>query len=89
MKNKKLISDIRSVLINDWDPIGIGNNPNLSDEYDSYIGTIISILKQKLPIEAIIAFLENIETKEMGMESVDVKHLHNVATKLKSIEISF
>ena len=87
MKDRKLISDIRSVLINDWDPVGIGDNPNLSDEYDGYIGSIINILKQKLSIEVIITFLEKIETTEMGIDKVDVDHIHDVATKLKSIDI--
>ena len=85
MKDSKLISAIRSVLINDWDPVGIGDNPNLSDEYDSYIGSIINILKQRLPVETIVAFLEKVETTEMGIDNVDITHLHDVATKLKSI----
>ena len=85
MKNSKLISAIRSVLINDWDPAGIGDNPNLSDEYDGYIGSILNILKQRLPIETIVVFLEKVETTKMGIDNVDVTHLYDVATKLKSI----
>jgi hypothetical protein len=32
--------DIRTVLLRDWDPLGVGNNPKLSDEYDSCIPVI-------------------------------------------------
>ena len=85
MKNNKLISDIRFILINDWDPIGIGNNSNLEDEYDSYIGTIINILKQQPTIGAIVSYLEKIEKIEMGIDNVNIKQLYDVAKKLKNI----
>ena len=83
---KIIISNIRFVLISDWDPIGIGDIPNLSDEYDGYIGSIINILRQKLPIEAIVVLLEKIEKTEMGIDNIDVKSLYDVAVKLKKIE---
>jgi hypothetical protein len=82
---KKIISDIRIVLINDWDPIGIGDNSNLSDEYDGCIGSIINILKQKFTIEAIATFLKKIEKIELGIDNVDIKYLYDVAAKLKKI----
>jgi len=88
MEKKDLISNVRSVLLNDWDPVGIGDNLNLSDEYDGYIGSIINILKQSLSIEEIVSLLEKIEKIEMGIDSVDVKKLYDVATKLKSIKDS-
>lgn len=84
MKNK-LISDIRSVLIKDWDPIGIGDNPNLSDEYDGYIGSIINIIMQKCSVDVIVEFLKKIEETEMGIDNIDTIHLYNVAAKLKNI----
>jgi len=85
MKKNKLVLNIRSVLLNDWDPVGIGDNPNLSDEYDGYIGSIINILKQKPTIEEIVGFLGEIEKTELGINNVDVKYLCNVATKLQKI----
>lgn len=85
MKDNKIISEIRSVLLNDWDPIGIGDNPNLYDEYDSYIGPILNILIQKLPNEKIIALLKEIEKTEMGVDNVDIKLLYDIAAKLKKI----
>ena len=83
MKNKTLISSIRSVLLNDWDPIRIGDNPSLRDEYDSYISPIINMLIQNQPIEMFVAFLGNIEKNEMGNDNVDIKCLYNVARKFK------
>ena len=33
-------SQIRRVLLNVWDPIGVKNEPNAQDEYDGYLGEI-------------------------------------------------
>jgi len=85
MEKKELISNVRYILLNDWDPIGIGDNSNLSDEYDGYIGSIIKILEQKPSVESIATFLKNIEKTEMGIDVVDINSLHNVASKLKEI----
>ena len=85
MKNDIIVSEIRSVLINDWDPLGIGDNPNLSDEYDGYIGSIMRILMQRLPEEEIVVFLKKIENTEMGIDKVDIKQLYDVAIILKKI----
>lgn len=85
MKSKEIITDVRSVLINDWDPLGIGNNSNLKDEYDGYIGTIIQILLQKSSIESIFLFLKKVENEEMGIQNSDMKSLYDIATKLKRI----
>ena len=84
-KSKNIISSIRSVLVNDWDPIEIGDNSNLFDEYDSYIGPIITMLRQSSTIEEIVAFLENTERTKMGISNVSVKRLHDVATKLINV----
>jgi hypothetical protein len=43
---RELIDRIRDVLLENWDPIGISNNPNLRDEYDLYIPKILHILKK-------------------------------------------
>ena len=85
MKDHKIILEIRSVLINDWDPVKIGENPNLIDEYDSYIGLIIKVLIQNSTVDEIVELLKRIETKEMGIENFDIKTLHHIAIKLKKI----
>lgn len=85
MRSNEMQKDIRTVLINDWDPVGIGNNSNLSDEYDGYIGPIIQILMQKSSIESIVLYLEKIENEDIGIEHTDIKSLYNIANKLKRI----
>ena len=50
---------IRSVLLEDWDPIGIRGIPGAADEYDSYAMPIYSILRQHRSEEALLDYLEN------------------------------
>ena len=87
-KSKNIISSVRTVLVNDWDPIEIGDNSNLFDEYDSYIGPIITMLRQNSTVEELVAFLEKTERTEMELSDVNIKRLHDVAVKLKNINIS-
>jgi hypothetical protein len=41
------IRSVRRVLLEDWDPIGIRDVPQASDEYDSYVMPIYGILRQR------------------------------------------
>jgi hypothetical protein len=43
VNNDNLASRIRTILLRDWDPLIVGDKPNLSDEYDDLIPS--SLLK--------------------------------------------
>ena len=64
-----LVSRIREVLLNDWDPVNISLNPNLADEYDSYIVPLIRLAEseQALSAQKVASFLERCEKDEMGL----------------------
>lgn len=83
-KQKNIISDIQTILLQNWDPVGIGDNPKLKDEYDGYIGLIIETLLKTPSIEEIITLLREIE-KDMGTCS-ETKLLYDIAIRLKNIE---
>ena len=40
------IARVRRVLLDQWDPLNVGDNRKLSDEYDSYLGEIVKALEQ-------------------------------------------
>jgi hypothetical protein len=42
-----LLDQVREVLLREWDPIGIADNPNCRGEYDSYALTIFRHLKRR------------------------------------------
>lgn len=42
--SRRIRGEIRRVLIRVWDPIGVRDEPNAQDEYDSYIGDVFALL---------------------------------------------
>jgi hypothetical protein len=64
----ELSNKIRTVLLRDWDPLGIGDNPNLRDEYDSYIPQLARILSvPPVSKDVVLAYLRGIEVRQMGL----------------------
>jgi len=41
---KELISSIRNILFNDWDPLNVSTAINADDEYDYLIGQVMTLL---------------------------------------------
>ncbi len=66
-QRKQIEAAIRDVLMNNWDPIGIKNEPACRDEYDSYIGTVYRLLTSRASTEQIAAHLANVQTTMMGL----------------------
>ncbi|MGC2350963.1 MAG: hypothetical protein WA553_14120, partial [Methylocella sp.] len=46
-----------------WDPLGVGGNPHLSDEYDAYIPGILRLLDNHCPADQLERYLLDIEEK--------------------------
>jgi hypothetical protein len=61
--------EIRRVLLEVWDPIGIKDEPNARDEYDSYSGGILKLLKSGASDDEISRHLHRIVTKDMGLNA--------------------
>jgi hypothetical protein len=59
---------VRRVLNEHWDPIGVIVNPDLDDEYDSYVGTVCVMLMDHEASEAAISrYLYETATGHIGM----------------------
>ncbi len=89
MKNKKredakaLISSVRNILFNDWDPLNVSGAMKTKDEYDYLIGKVIELLRQKPSLERIVEFLME---EEKGLGCIhDPKNTKNAASKLNLI----
>jgi len=79
---KKLLEiEIRTILLKDWDPIGIKDIPEAQDEYDSYISSIYELINSKKPESEFFEYLWWIETENMGL-SGNRKHTKDIAHKL-------
>jgi len=82
---KSKIDRVRQILLSDWDPIVVGGNPKLQDEYDSFIGRILSFLSTKTQPDLVdlVSLLKGFE-KELGVNS-EKATLEKVAKKLKNL----
>ena len=80
----ELTSMVRVALWRDWDPIGINDLGGPEDEYDSYVGSVCSLLFSGADIYKIRQHLSQIETVNMGLSSPcpNLSHLDDIATKL-------
>jgi hypothetical protein len=58
---------IRAILLREWDPIGIADEPNAQDEYDGYIREIHGMLMRHEPRHRLVDHLWWIETEHMGL----------------------
>ncbi len=79
---EQFILNIRQTLNHDWNPISVGNPPELQDEYDSYIDGLLDILDDdNASIDALKDYLLIIENEQMGLEP-DSNKAQKVAEKL-------
>jgi len=85
-RGQEIMDAIRTVLENDWDPIGIkGIGPTA--EYDGYIGQIYRLLT-KCPTEQDVARqLLMFEAHDIGLPKREIGIL-DVARKLLAIDVS-
>jgi hypothetical protein len=58
---------IRQALLKEWDPIGVGEIPEASGEYDAYIATIYKLLVTRATRQQLFDYLWWVETEHMGL----------------------
>ena len=63
------------MLMSEWDPIGVGDEPMAADEYDSYIGDVLQLLERKASAKAIYDYLQQVETQRMGLTDLQGRPL--------------
>jgi hypothetical protein len=39
-----IVADIEKIVRNDWDPIGVGNDPNAAYDYRRYVYELLALL---------------------------------------------
>ena len=78
--HRRFIVQVRAVLLDKWDPIGIGDNPMLKDEYDAYLADIVRMLEDSSTTPVTISdYLMNVENNKLGLPSNPTSRL--VASK--------
>ena len=82
------MDDIRQVLLNDWDPLNVGELSTCADEYDCCIGGIYRLLVTRSTAEEIAEHLAEREKDHFGYEGVTAETLLPVARKLTEINVN-
>jgi hypothetical protein len=68
-ESRRIRVEIRHVLMQVWDPIGIRDEPNAQDEYDGYLGKIYEPLVRGASDEGIAQYLCSVVTERMELRA--------------------
>jgi len=89
-ESRAIRRQIRSVLMEAWDPVRVNGIPEAADEYDSYIGDFYEMLVTRRPRQEIIDRLGYLEGDHMGLPHLRLElpgKLEVVADALLSIAL--
>jgi hypothetical protein len=75
---------IGRVLFNTWDPLGVKNQPHLSDVYDPYISQVADTLRRHTDAAELAGVLRWIEVERMGLKDVSGR-IHQAARELMRV----
>jgi hypothetical protein len=85
---KQLHDRIHGILLNEWDPIGVREQPLAHNEYDAYIPGIIGLLRHAAARPTLAEHLHRLETIEMGLPGDHARSRH-VAAALMAMYTQF
>jgi hypothetical protein len=86
-KGERLMQAVREVLLREWDPIGVADHPECSDEYDRYARAICRYLEEGIDEFRLTAYLSQVQTVGMGLSRVDDERDRLVARRLLSLSV--
>jgi hypothetical protein len=86
-RSRQIRAEIGQILLKDWDPIGVADEPEAQDEYESYVYGVLNLLLRAASAEEIAEHLFLIETERMGMSEINKTRLIPVAEKLRQINV--
>jgi hypothetical protein len=88
IQSRSLRAQVRDVLLNTWDPIGISDEPNAQNEYDSYIDPIYDLLISQASDDVLIDYLHWVVFEQMGIDAASREDMRETVTALRKIDLS-
>jgi hypothetical protein len=61
--------ELRRLLMERWDPIGVKDAPEAASEYDGYLAGVMQLLRSGASGEAIAEHLSQVEQERMGFRT--------------------
>lgn len=80
----QLLSTVRRMLWEDWDPIGVNEYSEASDEYDSYAPAVVKLVQSGVSEQEMFEQLWALETGYIGLEG-DEENTRAFASKLRTL----
>jgi hypothetical protein len=77
---------IKKILMENWDPIGVKDEPEAQSEYDSYAMQVLGLLYQKVSEDDLAEYLNSIVENHMGLKS-DPRLTQLTVEKLVALEL--
>lgn len=64
---------LRNILLTQWDPVGVKDEPAAADEYDSYVEPLAKLIADGADAEKIAQYLLRVETEMMGLSGNEAR----------------
>ena len=86
IRAREIQDAIAAILLRDWDPIGIQNEPMCQHEYYAYVGGVYHLLGGQATVEQVAEHLGNVESAQIGTQTT-TEHRLAVARKLCALNV--
>jgi hypothetical protein len=87
-ESRRIRVQIRHVLLNTWDPIGVKDEPNAQDEYDGYIGRLYELLTNNGSDPELIEYLYWAVHERMGLDGATRLDMAATVDALRKIPLA-
>ncbi len=92
MKHEAFANEVKEqisqILWEQWDPIGVNDEPQARNEYDGYVSHIFVLLSNGADDVKIAAHFCQLETGSMGLRGSTDTHLERVIAALREIDLN-
>ena len=85
-ESRRIRVEIRHVLMNVWDPIGVRDEPNAQDEYDCCLGSLFTLLTTNATDDQIAEYLWRQATEHMGL-SLQKEAMYPTVAALRQVPL--
>lgn len=86
-ESRRIRVAIRHVLLNTWDPVGIRDEPNAQDEYDSYVGRLYELLVNNASDAELTDYLYWVVHELMGLDGATRLDMATTVEALRKIPL--
>ena len=84
---REIQAEVGRILLRNWDPLGVSDDPEQSDEYTSHVGGVYRLLVSGASDREIAEHLVRLETEQLGYEDTPWRTLVPTVRKLRKLNV--